>query len=1098
MKCLVLTGCLLVQMGITALPVNAEDWQILSWDKQTLDIPTLTSDKAWPMGVGHPLLGPFSEKEIVLPIHKALPKGTQCLQLWVSDDVGVWGKGTQSRITFMLRDGDRTIELIENTIQDMAPPKVQFTQHSYYAQVNRWTLRKAFLAQPANGLVLESVRIDRKFPQRDNMLVGPVFVQSQTANPFTAKHVWKVKDFVTPKPISNYWTAAHFYAYGYERTPQILPAGWRTLIDSDNLASLRVILTTNAHQPIWRVDVKSEALAKPIDLPRLPVGCYLLELAGHDTFGQLIDRKRMVYEVLRDDDVPAILPPLPTARQPLYVNGLQFGKASGIAKKPLKLSIDSNLKLDWQITGMGVSDGQVFAQGQLTADSDHAIQWTPPTSGGFELTVTAYNSAGKIVERESSRLGINGADALPKSTTRLPIQKVQAFNEQPLLADLIYIHDDPEQIERLPENSLDALLDGTRRANQQVILSVPWYRLEPVAQCYNWQALDNYIDKAYKKSGKPIGLGLRFTGDNLPMWLWFEELTWQNQQTIHAGYHYVSPMGPNFRAAQERMQAAVFKQYQDDPRVGFYLYYAGPSEGFMTDTEPKIADYSPNAQQMFREYLSKQYSNIADLNKAWGSTFSNWQSVIPPLPNWSLEQENSAAWWDFHQFKQQFVADRLMRIQSLARTIEPTKPMIMYAKEGFGSTGLLAPVFRQNQFRYTNGGGETLISYMQLCVMRNHGVQVSCEGRRVMPNFGSVCSVITNSLLAGDYQGHHQNWGMVWAKRPHIGLDEYETARILSKNIGKHAQELNQTQPAARWAGYHGSVAKMMESRAFRGRVTDDFYDLNKVARYQLHKPCNWVDDTSELSAMRRYPLLVDVGANILTNTAADNLIQYMQQGGTFIASANTGLYEPGKSMPSYKLLRALGVIALKPPQSKRVQQIKTPDGQTLLIDSICMVRWDKQANAKVLASNAKGKPRLWSLKVGKGRLILSAGDIDFNRSTKMLDQWINQWADGSMPFNITTDRHCTAGILQNDQADFVVLNAPLPDENENATLASILDAKPVQVTLSNLPVQVKQITDITTGKIYLTQERACSLTIQPGRLHVMRIDKHTDKPQKR
>jgi hypothetical protein len=151
-------------------------------------------------------------------------------------------------------------------------------------------------------------------------------------------------------------------------------------------------------------------------------------------------------------------------------------------------------------------------------------------------------------------------------------------------------------------------------------------------------------------------------------------------------------------------------------------------------------------------------------------------------------------------------------------------------------------------------------------------------------------------------------------------------------------------------------------------------------------------------------------------------------------------------------------------------------------------VQWPAESGAVELASNAAGKARLWSIPVGKGRLILAAGYIDFKASAQVLDQWLGQWAGGLMPFGISADRDCTAGVLRGEQADFVVLNAPLDDEEENATIAVMKNATPVQVTISGLDAQIKKVVDITTQMQLPVTGRQVTISIQPGQLHVLRL----------
>ena len=86
---------------------------------------------------------------------------------------------------------------------------------------------------------------------------------------------------------------------------------------------------------------------------------------------------------------------------------------------------------------------------------------------------------------------------------------------------------------------------------------------------------------------------------------------------------------------------------------------------------------------------------------------------------------------------------------------------------------------------------------------------------------------------------------------------------------------------------------------------------LQGVATQAMHQPCAWVDDTSELAALSRYPLIVDTHSKVLTKQSIDVILDYVKQGGTFVASAYTGRYQPGSDAATDTLMRQLGVVQI-------------------------------------------------------------------------------------------------------------------------------------------------------------------------------------------
>ncbi|MFG0249824.1 MAG: beta-galactosidase, partial [Phycisphaeraceae bacterium JB051] len=837
------------------------------FDLSTLDSASTgqTATHAWDLEPGSSAITIDASKPVTtLPVNLTLPQGSFGIGLWINA-----GKGTT--VSFELSDGTKTITLVDGQLQGQAMAKRQSGMTTVY---KNWTLRRAHWLEPSNNMVLKTITIQQSRPT-GSLQLGGLLATVNGADPYRANRVWKLKDYVLPKPSSLNWTAIAYHEYGFGTDAVIRPAVFDDILNCPVTATLRVTLTDSFDRPIQTDWYQPHALKSGLTLPRLPKACYFLLIDRFNHAGHLLRSSRMVYQVLRDDALPVDLPmtEIENAHDPMWVDGYVADGPSGKVGQPCELTVHAQpifkrlpktdkLMLRWSVTD---TTGMNWDYGRVAISRDQpAAQITVPSSrgGGYDLTLRWDEPSGAMVDQRVIRYGIE--DTRPFEPPHAEDVSMRREQHRPMLMDMYSTHSDPSQYARLPQGSLVSRVAATYATGITPRLGVPWVDFEPVPGCYQWHIVERYLGYA-QMSGKPVGIGLGFAGDSIPQWLWFEELMSQDQQTIHAGYHYVTPMGDRFAKALIRANEAFLKRYKNDWRLAGFHYYAGPSEGFLTDTPPDVSDYSPDARAKFQAYLADKYQQIENLNKAWQTQYESFDSIAIPQPNWDQPVETSRPWTDFHFFKVDFVSTRLDQLQSRARAIDPDHIMMMYGKEGFGPTGALAKVYRKNHFRYSNGGGETVMAYVQSSIMQSAGVDVQCEGHYVQPNLGSVTRTAANAILAGSYTGHNQMWGLVWAKKAHEKVPEYQAINQFNAAIAKVSDELNQLQLATPWAGYHAAHQDILTGRSFRMQGSQALMALQGLSTNVMHQPCAWVDDTSERAALSRYPLIVDTHSKVLT-----------------------------------------------------------------------------------------------------------------------------------------------------------------------------------------------------------------------------------------
>lgn len=1052
---------------------------------------------------------PTVNKHTVIPIPMgiALPDDTKAVAVWLK----AANPGYYS-VRFVFGDENGTFVVTEGNPEGVAPTPPQWAvRYSTEARINDWTLRQVYLTGEHQGLSLQRIEIVPTRADEQLALLGPRITVQATPRA-EATLVWKLKDFVLPKHSSLNWTATHYYEYGYDRSALLPTAAWMQSLHGRDKTSDRALphrldiqLRAANGEPLKHWTLDQAALAAPIALPRLPEGSWFLDLSARNEQDAIAAQGRVVYQTLRDDSggSPSAAKPAMSddSTRPFMLEGIVYDGASTTVGSPLEARLlvkplsgwtNQPLSADWTIRA---TDGATVSSGTspISTENQEAKLSLPANQpGAYTVTAKLVDASGKLLDQFQETYGVGSSAMESGEVSAVKYQRPPLNYGAVASISLASTHYDPDQIQRLPTHTFPALNEWAKTASMACGILQKWHgTTEPVKGCYQWRFMDSELSKVQEMGIDSVWTGIGYTGDGLPEWLWFEELMDQHQQTIQAEYHYVSPFGPRFRAARNRLNAELLTHYRDNPGLAGVMLYCGPSEGYLTDTGSMISGYSPAARNAFRSYLKNKYrSDLRQLNRKWDSDFRTWDQVAPPLPDWSQSWEASAAWWDFHSFKADWVIQDVGDFFAQSRATAPDLPMMSYGKEGFGGTGRLAPVFRENRIRYSNGGGETLAAYVQTSIMRNHGVPANPEGHYVMPNIGSVSMVIANSLFAGQYQGQNIMWGLVWTKTPHVGVPEYAAVARLTTAIDRHAEEMNRTRPLQPWAAYFGATRAMLESRSFRNPLNNEANLIAGMSGGQLHNLCSWVDDGSELAALNRYRLIVDSGAHVLAPESLPVLLDYVAAGGTFVATTDTARYLAGDSTEVNALLYdKLGAVRID--RSVQGGSVSDPT-QILRLSRLDEIEWNPRLPhpPKALLTTSEGQPLLWEVLYGRGRFWVLSGSPDWSKSAGWVQALANATV-GPQPYSIDGER-IVARPLRGPDADYLVLVAVMPDRGFNHS-AKTLDAAPKsRVKIKGLPASLTAVNELITDDIHTVSAGVLEFETTPGMVRIIKIPRST------
>lgn len=185
-----------------------------------------------------------------------------------------------------------------------------------------------------------------------------------------------------------------------------------------------------------------------------------------------------------------------------------------------------------------------------------------------------------------------------------------------------------------------------------------WYKMEPVEGKYDFAWLDNVVDLCAKYKLKVV---MCTPSATTPTWMRINY-----PETFIMDGHYIrgengtrglnSTVNPKYRMFVEKIVTELGMRYGQNKNV----------IGWQVDNEPPaVADYSPDSQEAFRQWLKNKYKSIDALNIVWGAAFwsqwfNNFDEVV--IPNTSL-----VGWWgsnphallDFKRYSADCQADML-------------------------------------------------------------------------------------------------------------------------------------------------------------------------------------------------------------------------------------------------------------------------------------------------------------------------------------------------------------------------------------------------------------------------------------------------------
>jgi beta-galactosidase len=606
------------------------------------------------------------------------------------------------------------------------------------------------------------------------------------------------------------------------------------------------------------------------------------------------------------------------------------------------------------------------------------------------------------------------------------------------------------------------------------IAEFAWSSMEPSEGHYEWGWLDRAI-RLFEKHKIAVVLGTPTATP--PAWLtqkYPETLRVEpnGQRVTHGNRAHGSPTSPRYLELCRHIAEVMAKRYGHDPAVVGWQFDNEYGYGQMS--------FDEGTRKQFQDFLQARYKTIAAVNEHWATaywsqTYDNWGEIPIPVgghnPGLLLEWKRfvTHAWTGYQQNQidviranadpRQFITGNFMGMGFDAFDhYEITKPLSFVAWDAYIGSGHLDPI----------------------SIGMSHDTMRGLKGQNfweIETQPGAVnWAGVNNSLDKGEIRamawhavGHGADEVSYWQWRSALnGQEEIHGSLIgsdgtplpLFDEIAQTAKEFADTQAAFKETSIVSQVAVLndYESRWAIDwqKHNNQFNVLGTAKAYYgaLRTRVQSVDVVSPYATLDHYKLVVAPCLNLIPETLAQHLLDYVKGGGHLVLGPRAGLKGEYND-----LLKERQPGFLVPALGGRVEQYyalekKFPVSGTWGSGDVSL--WAEQLkaaapDAEVLLRYGQsngwldGQPAAITRPHGKGRITYVGGVFD-EKVVSAAAEWMIQKSGLTPVFGPAPDGVEVSRRVGGGKQVFVLINlkaekqkVPLP-----RTMKSLLDARDV------------------------------------------------------
>ena len=463
--------------------------------------------------------------------------------------------------------------------------------------------------------------------------------------------------------------------------------------------------------------------------------------------------------------------------------------------------------------------------------------------------------------------------------------------------------------EQWPESRWDADLALMQKAGIHMVRvgEFAWSRMEPTEGQYDLDWLDRAIAQA-AKHGIVTVIGTPSAAP--PAWLtqkYPETLrTMQDgRKDQHGNRQQFNFANPKYRELARAMAGQLAKRFGHNPNV----------VGWQIDNEYAEVSFDPETRQQFQQWLKQRYGTLDNLNTRWttaywSETYFAWNQVPiqinygnPGLllswmrfvsDTWRSYQKNQLEVIRANSDPRQFITTNMMGWFEGYDHYTVAQDLDLAAWDDYVGQGHLDPV--------KNGAAHDLTRGFK---SKNFWVMETQPGG---VNWASINNWLDKDevrAMAWHDIGHGADTVSYWQWRSALnGQEQYHgtivgpdgTPDPLFEEIAQIGREFQKASPALAGTSVKSEVAILhsYDSRwAIDWQKHNKNYDpVNEILSFYgpLRAIAQSVDIVPPTTSLSHYKLVVAPGLNVLTEAAAKNLIDYVNNGGHLVLGQRSAM----------------------------------------------------------------------------------------------------------------------------------------------------------------------------------------------------------------
>jgi beta-galactosidase len=463
--------------------------------------------------------------------------------------------------------------------------------------------------------------------------------------------------------------------------------------------------------------------------------------------------------------------------------------------------------------------------------------------------------------------------------------------------------------EQWPESRWNADLDLMQKAHMHLVRigEFAWSRLEPQEGQYDLDWMERAIDLAashgiYVVIGTPTCAPPAWLTQKYPETLRVSET---GKVAAHGERGQFNFANAKYRQFAQKINEQLSRRFGHNPNV----------IAWQIDNEYSFVSFDANTRTQFQDWLKVRYGTLDSLNRAWttaywSQTYFSWDQISIPSANGNpglmLDWKRfiSDTWHSYQQNQIEVIrryADRRQRITTnMMGWFDGFDHYVVSRDLDFAawddpiSRGYLDPIRNGAAHDLTRGFKNQNFWVMETTAgpttWNNGGTIVDKGAMRatIWHDIGHGADAVSYWQWRDDLNGQEQNHGAI--------VDVDGEPDPIYTEIAQVGWEMEKAGPALQGTSVESKIAILhsYDSRWTLNwqKMVDGYDPIEELLSYYapLHELGNSIDIVSPEVDLSKYELVVAPALNVLSQTAADRLIQYVQQGGNLVLGLRSGM----------------------------------------------------------------------------------------------------------------------------------------------------------------------------------------------------------------